>query len=265
MSFSDLLDAVRDHPLAVTIPAEWAQARASFGGLMAALAIRGDARQGAGGSPGSLVGYHLCRPGRAGRADQFDVEVLREGKAVSQVLGRATQNGQVVTLVQGSFGASRASVIAVSVSRAANEALGRMPGVAVHQRRDAGVHAPHGDALEHRRFAVHRTSSWLNGRLCASARRRERRAAQRSASLALVDTWPPALLPYLRKPATGQHVDLDHRVRSAAARLEYVGLVLVSGSHRVCRRWLRSYRRRSCGRRKGELIAMSRQTVTIFA
>jgi acyl-CoA thioesterase len=30
----------------------------------------------------------------------FEVDVMREGKAVSQVLGRAMQKGQVVTLIQ---------------------------------------------------------------------------------------------------------------------------------------------------------------------
>lgn len=37
MNFSQLLTAVRLQPQAVTIPAEWAQGRACFGGLMAAL------------------------------------------------------------------------------------------------------------------------------------------------------------------------------------------------------------------------------------
>ena len=37
MRFSDLLDAARSHPQEITIPAEWAQGRASFGGLVAAL------------------------------------------------------------------------------------------------------------------------------------------------------------------------------------------------------------------------------------
>ena len=32
MSFSDLVDAVRDNPLSVVIPAEWSQGRACFGG-----------------------------------------------------------------------------------------------------------------------------------------------------------------------------------------------------------------------------------------
>ncbi|MGK9536950.1 thioesterase family protein, partial [Salmonella enterica subsp. enterica] len=44
----------------------------------------------------------------------YQVEVLREGKAVSQLLGRVVQNGEVATLVQASFGAARESVIDVS-------------------------------------------------------------------------------------------------------------------------------------------------------
>ena len=52
-------------------------------------------------------------PAEPGVSISFEVEVLREGKAVSQVLGRAVQNGQVVTLVQGSFGASRASAVSI--------------------------------------------------------------------------------------------------------------------------------------------------------
>ena len=48
----------------------------------------------------------------------FEVEVLREGKAVSTLLGRAVQEGQVVTLVQGSFGDGRPSAIEVKAQPA---------------------------------------------------------------------------------------------------------------------------------------------------
>lgn len=37
MRFSELLDAVRRSPDELVIPAQWAQGRASFGGLVAAL------------------------------------------------------------------------------------------------------------------------------------------------------------------------------------------------------------------------------------
>lgn len=37
MRFHDLLEAVRNQPQALVIPAQWAQGRASFGGLVVAL------------------------------------------------------------------------------------------------------------------------------------------------------------------------------------------------------------------------------------
>ena len=39
MIFSEMLEAVRRDADAVVIPAEWGQGRASFGGLVAALAV----------------------------------------------------------------------------------------------------------------------------------------------------------------------------------------------------------------------------------
>jgi acyl-CoA thioesterase len=116
MRFSDLLDAVRRQP-EVTIPAEWGQGRASFGGLVAALQYEA-MRAGASGSPGAFAGDHLVGPVEPEVPVSFEVDVLREGKAVSQVLGRAMQNGQVVTMVQGSFGASRPSEVAVTAQPA---------------------------------------------------------------------------------------------------------------------------------------------------
>ncbi|MBN4178506.1 hypothetical protein GSU75_05812 [Pseudomonas savastanoi pv. phaseolicola] len=70
MTFSELIEAVRRDPRAVTIPAEWSQGRACFGGLMAALtyeAMRAECRKGA---RFARCDY-LCRAGRAGRVDCF--------------------------------------------------------------------------------------------------------------------------------------------------------------------------------------------------
>ncbi len=44
--------------------------------------------------------------------------MLREGKSVSQVVGRAVQNGAVVAMAQGSFGASRQSAVRVEAEAA---------------------------------------------------------------------------------------------------------------------------------------------------
>ena len=157
MRFSDLLDAVRSQPLELSIPAEWAQGRASFGGLVAALQYEAMRAKVPADRPVRSLAITFVGPVEPEVPVSFEVDVLREGKAVSQVLGRAMQKGQVVTLIQGSFGASRPSEVAVTAPAGTrDEALGRLPGTALHQGRDPGIHAASGDALERRRPAVHR-------------------------------------------------------------------------------------------------------------
>lgn len=112
MRFSDLLDAVRRQP-ELTIPAEWGQGRASFGGLVAALQYEAMRAQVPADRPVRSLAITFVGPVEPEVLVSFEVDVLREGKAVSQVMGRAMQNGQVVTIVQGSFGASRPSEVAV--------------------------------------------------------------------------------------------------------------------------------------------------------
>jgi len=43
----------------------------------------------------------------------LSAEILREGKAVTQVEGRATQNGKTVAIVMGSFGQAKDSEVTV--------------------------------------------------------------------------------------------------------------------------------------------------------
>ena len=118
MRFCDLLDAVRRQPLDLSIPAEWAQGRASFGGLVAALQYEAMRAKVPADRPVRSLAITFVGPVAPNAALSFEVDVLREGKAVSQVLGRAMQNGQVVTLVQGSFGASRPSEVTVTAEPA---------------------------------------------------------------------------------------------------------------------------------------------------
>ena len=98
---------------AVTIPADWGQGRATFGGLMVALQYEAMRAHVPAERTLRSLSVSFVGPAEPGVSISFEVEVLREGKAVSQVLGRAMQNGQVVTLVQGSFGAARESVVSI--------------------------------------------------------------------------------------------------------------------------------------------------------
>jgi acyl-CoA thioesterase len=263
MNFSELIDAVRDNPLSVTIGPEWAQGRACFGGLMAALQYEAMRARVAGQRPVRSLAITFVGPPEPGVPIAFEVEVLREGKAVSQVLGRAVQNGQVMTLMQGSFGASRASAIAVQADPAPLlkplEQCLLMPFVS-------------GVMPEYLRFMDMR---WGLGGLPFSNtpspaiggyvrfRDIEKAPLTEAHVLALVDTWPPATLPHLSQPAPGS---------SLTWTIEFVQPMPSLTTHDWCQyRAVIEHARDGYGHAaamlwspSGELIAISRQTVTVF-
>src|SRR5690606_32900817 len=118
MTFSELIQAVRTNPQAVVVPETWGQGRAGFGGLAAALLYEAMRSRVPSGRPVRSLAITFVGPLAVNKPASFEVEVLREGKAVSQVLGRTLQDGQVVTLIQGSFGAPRESAVAVEAEPA---------------------------------------------------------------------------------------------------------------------------------------------------
>ena len=264
MQFSELVEAVRNNPLAVTVGADWGQGRATFGGLMVALQYEAMRAQVPVERAVRSLAVTFVGPAEPGVPISFEVEVLREGKAVSQVLGRAMQNGQVVTLVQGSFGAARESVVSVE-----------------------GLPAPEMKALQEcpllpyikgitPEFMRHLSMGWAVGALPFTGKgSREMGGWVRFAGevkdeplteahlLALVDAWPPALLPLLSKPTAGSTLTWTIEFVQPlppVSTLEWCKYLAViehardGYGHVAANLWAPG----------GELIAISRQTVAIF-
>lgn len=265
MNLDELLVAVRNHPENLSIPASWGQGRACFGGLMAALVHETMCLKVGGDRPVRSLAITFVGPAVAEMPIRFDAEVLREGKAVTTVLGRAVQAGQVVTLVQGSFGESRASEVQVGAGPAAPikplaEATPELPYI-------AGVTPA---------FMRHVSLRWALGGLPFSGndsremggwvRLRDVAKAPLSVGhlLALVDAWPPSVLPILSKPAAGSTLSwtiefvqpipevsttdwCQYRVETEHAKDGY--------GHAAAR----------LSSADGRLLALSRQTVTVFA
>lgn len=265
MNFLQLLDAVHTDPSAFSVPSSWAQGRAVFGGLMAALVHERMRTQLSDDRPTRSLAITFVAPAAAEVAIGLEVEVLREGKAVSTLLGKAIQGDQVVTLVQGSFGAGRASVIDVPAMQAPQM-------TPVEQ---AATELPHIQGVTPE-FMRHVALRWTVGGLpfsgnpsrCMGGWVRLRDVAEAPLTeahlLALVDAWPPSLLPLLKQPAAGstltwtiefvqpiaQLSTLDwcyYQVETEHARDGY--------GHAAAKLWSA----------KGELLALSRQTVTVFA
>ncbi|HEY2734401.1 MAG TPA: thioesterase family protein [Polyangiales bacterium] len=93
-----------------SIPEDWAQGRATFGGLIAALGIRALAR--------TVDAQHSLRsfvidfagPTEPGEV-QIEVEPLRAGRSLTHSRGRLSQAGQVRAEIVGAFGATRATTL----------------------------------------------------------------------------------------------------------------------------------------------------------
>ncbi|MDY7560027.1 thioesterase family protein [Pseudomonas sp. CCC3.2] len=264
MSFSDLVNAVRDNPLCVVIPAEWAQGRACFGGLMAALQFEAMRAKVPADRPVRSLALTFVGPAAPGVPISFEVEVLREGKAVSQVLGRAMQGGQVMTIIQGSFGAPRVSAISVQADPAPTlkpvdecQELPFIPGITPEYLRFMSMRWGLGGLP----FS-NTPSREIGGYVRLRGDVKNERLTEAHV-LALVDTWPPALLPHLSKPAPGS---------SLTWTIEFVQPLPELNTHDWCMyRAVIEHARDGYGHTaaalwtpSGELVAISRQTVTVF-
>ncbi|QXH48642.1 thioesterase family protein [Pseudomonas xanthosomatis] len=265
MNFTELLAAARAHPDAVSVPADWAQGRAVFGGLMAAMLHEAMRLKLADDRPVRSLAITFVGPAAPEVPISLEVEVLREGKAVSTLLGRAVQNGQVVTLVQGSFGAGRPSVVAVEALPAAalkplEQAAPELPfikGVTPEFMRHVALRWAVG-GLPFSGNASRQMGGWVRLRDVAEA------PAQAAHVLALVDAWPPSLLPHLKQPAAGSTLTWTIEFiqpAPALSTLDWCRYVVETQhardgyGHAAAALWTA----------EGELVALSRQTVTVFA
>lgn len=201
MNFSELIQAARRYPGEMVVPATWGQGRAVFGGVVAALAFEAMRAKVEPGRPVRSLAMTFVGPLEPEVPANFEAELLREGKAVSQVFCRVVQKGQVVALVQGSFGGSRQSVVQLEAEPAPEMKpvadcfeLPFIPGVTPE-------------------FTRHLAMRWSIGGLpFSNSRERDmggwvrfrgdvvKEVVTESHLLALVDAWPPATVPHLPSP-----------------------------------------------------------------
>jgi acyl-CoA thioesterase len=261
MTFDELLNSVREGR-DVVIPASWGQGRATFGGLVAALAFDVMASKVASGRAMRAMQVSFVGPVEPDVPAVFEAELLREGKAVSQVLGRILQNGETRLACLASFGGDRESSVQVAPSPAPAAApvnqcqeLPYIPGVTPE-------------------FTQHIDMRWAFGNMPFSGKGgrdmggwmqfRETPSALTDAHIvALVDAWPPALLPHLKGPAPASSLSWALEIVHPRPTMKpgewllYRATIDQAGAgygHTHAGIWTES----------GELVALSRQTVTVF-
>lgn len=261
MTFDELLSAVRQGG-DVVIPASWGQGRATFGGLVAALAFDVMASRVEQGRAMRALQVSFVGPVEPGVPAIFEAELLREGKAVSQVSGRILQNGEPRLVCLASFGGDRESAVQVA------------PGAAPEARPLAECQElPYIKGVTPE-FTQHIEMRWAFGNMPFSGKggrdmggwmqfREAPEALTDAHIVALVDAWPPAVLPHLKGPAPASSLSWALEIvhpRPAMAPgdwLLYRATIDQAGAgygHTHAGVWTAS----------GELVALSRQTVTVF-
>lgn len=263
MTFEQLLEQVRRTPESFVVPASWAQGRASYGGLVAALVYEAMQAKVPSDRFVRSLAITFVGPLQPEKPASFEAKVLREGRAVSQILGQAVQDGEVVAIVQGSFGASRESMVAVSSTPApAMRAWQECPlrpfvsGVMPEFVRYLEIRGAEGGSP----FSNNKSRS-LGGWMRFADPLAEPVGV--SHLLGLVDAWPPAVLP---------HLDRFARSSSLTWTIEFVQPLPELLQTQWCQyRAEIEHARDGYGHiaagvwtEQGELMAISRQTVTVF-
>lgn len=260
MNFSEVLRDAR-RGLDTTVPSGWMQGRAAFGGLAAALVYEAIAAQSQD-TPLRSLTTSFVAPAVAGALSR-KVEVLRRGKSVAQIEGRGIQDGQVVTAALASFGNGRNSSINVALPKAPEftapencPALPDIEGLTPDFARHFDYRIAVG-ALPFSGVTDTRLGGWVRFRECDET-------ISVSHLLALIDAWPPVVLQMLRDFAPASSLTWTLEIpqplseRSAGDWWQYQAEIEQAGDGYVviqARIWDAD----------GEPVALSRQTVTVFA
>ncbi len=180
------------------IPAGWAQGRATFGGLVAALLVRAMRSHVDPERRLRSVMFSMAGPVEPGRV-HVEVHRVREGRTVTHLEARAVQNGEDRCVCLAMFGIDNASSLAVAPPPAPtvpgpDEALALpfVPGLTPEFTR----HFEYRFAIGGMPFSGS-TDRSMGGWCRFSEAGGE---VDDEALLALVDAWPPAILPMLNGP-----------------------------------------------------------------
>ncbi len=265
-TFNELMAAARSQHL-MEVGAGWGQGRTLYGGLTGALLLAHIL--GLVGNERVLRSLTVSFVGPVAMGQiELRGEVLREGKSALQAEARLLQEGQVCAVMLASFGQPRASTIEVSPQFEAPQ----VRSVAESQQ------MPYIQGLMpefFERYDLH----WARGKMPFAGatepdfagwmrfRHHAGEAAERMDLphlLGLVDAWPPSVLPLFKTPAaastmtwTLEIIDwpTDMQAQDYWQYSVHTDAAADGYSHAQAMVW----------DKHGNLVAISRQTVTVFA
>lgn len=201
---SKVLKLKSDGPGFLTeIPQDWTQGRTTFGGLLAAVAIRG-LQTGAQGRPLRSFLMDYVSPTAPGPLT-VEVEVLRVGRSLLHTRATLAQEGQMRAVLLGAFGEARDTKLRQEGSTAPKselppEQLVRLPYI-------EGAMPAYTQHFDYRWTSQHGLFSGApEGKLSGFVRALDADRVDCAVIAALIDSFPPPVLTQLRAPAPASTV-----------------------------------------------------------
>ncbi len=265
MSFTTMLEQAAQSDQVTILPG-WGQGRATFGGVVAALMAQHLQSYLADPVPLRSLTISFIGPVVPGTA-RLESTILRRGKSVTQASSTLLQEGAPMAQMLASFGAARASKLVLTPEPMtdfghpeAGIALPYIPGVVPEftQELDFRINRGHVPFSGQSHGAL---AGWMRMRHNPELAQQPCRLPH---LLALVDSWPPAVLQMCHGPTPAS---------SLCWTLELVG---DPATATPCDWWQYQAEAEVCidgyahigakiANHAGQLVAISRQTVTVFA
>ncbi len=250
------------HGTKMVVPSSWGQGRTVFGGLTAALLNQAMRRE--------LPDAYMLRVqntqfiGPVLLDEPFEIEVthLRDGKNVTQLQGRIVQDGQIAAQANVAYGIERESKITFTESNielpSAPEKATWIPQIPkitpkFHKHMDIKI-VDGGAPFSGKKTAIY--NGWMRFSKSPGV-------ITDAQIIALIDVWPPTVLQTLKWPVPASTLSWNvefihpHPVISASEWLAYRCITRqAAGGY--------AHTEASIYTQSGQLIAISRQTVTVF-
>ncbi len=262
MHFDHLLAKVGAPEQAIQFPVSWCQGRTAFGGLSAALLYQAMKPRVDEQKQLRSMSVNFVGPLLADMDFHIQVEVLREGKSSAQLLARAIQQGETCVIAQACFASDRESAIRVPVSKQmtlsdvnAERCIPYQEGVMPAFFQHVALSPEQGNLP----FTGAKTShlgGWMRLKQTPDK-------VTDAHILALTDAWPPTMLQMFPGPAPASSMSwyIEFVTRPELAPDSWLGFEAIT-HHSNAGYGLED----GCiWSQNGELIALTRQTVALFA
>jgi acyl-CoA thioesterase len=259
MTYSDYETLVQSTS-EISIGTLWSQGRSAFGGLTAALVLAYiESKEDLTDRDLCTLNIHFCGPTIADEPCEFRHKVLSKGKSVMQVEGQLLQGGEVKTQIIACFGVQRFANLQITpATKVFPEKSMQVPFIAKLMP-EFVQHLDMKYTSEHMPFSGSpeaRVSGWVRFVSAPSV-------FTDAALVALIDAWPPAVLPMLERVAPSSSITwniefLNPRTELNTSDYIYYECEAIQAAAGYAHTEGKIYNQ------DGQLIALSRQMVGVY-